>query len=263
MKGKILRVLINAIIISSFTTTAWAAPDWWKTPNEPVQPTKDISNEPVQPRKDISSSTETPKVPEKTQYKSSTLNYVALKFGAYFPQSIDLETWSNGFNGELAFGHYFNPNMAGEVGIGYFETKADFAGNTVLGRATENDKITVLPFTVTGKAIIPFGGKDDSHGASPSELYVGAGIGAYFAKGESDIFIQSLGRASDTSNDLAFGAHVVAGGNFDATPNIFLGVEMKYLWVKPSFSGTFFGVPIALDPKLDGFTATANLGYRF
>jgi len=267
MKGVIVKRLHQSLFIAitllSFTTTAWAAPDWWKTPNEPVQPTKDISNEPVQPRKDISSSTASPKVIEKTQYEVPKLNYVALKFGAYFPQSNDLETWSNGFNGELAFGHYFNPNMAGEVGIGYFETKADFAGNTVLGRATENDKITVLPVTVTGKAIIPLGGKDGSRGASPGELYIGAGIGAYFAKGESDIFIQSRGSASQSSNDVAFGAHVVAGGSFNATQNIFIGVEMKYLWVKPSFSGTFFGVPISLDPELDGFTATANLGFRF
>jgi len=244
--------LFIAITLLFFTTTVWALPDWW--------PKTDL---PAKQNSDISSSTVAPKVIDKTPYEVSKLNYVALKLGAYFPQSNDLETWSNGFNGEIAFGRYFNPNMAGEVGIGYFKTEADFTGTTYYGAATENDKITVLPLTVTGKAIIPLSGRDDFRGASSSELYLGAGIGAYFAKGESDIFIQSLGSASDTSNDVAFGAHVVVGGDFDVAPNIFLGVEMKYLWVKPSFSGTFFGVPISLDPKLDGFTATANLGYRF
>jgi outer membrane protein W len=198
-----------------------------------------------------------------TAFAERPANYATAKLGAYFPASNDLEGWNKGLNGELAFGHYFNPNMAGEVGIGYFTTKADFAGVTVLGAATESDKITVYPFTVTGKAILPFRGKPDPGGVFPSELYIGAGIGAYFAKAKSDIFIESLGRASDSDKDVAFGAHIVAGGSFDVTPNIFLGVEGKYFIVKPSFSGTFFGVPIALDARLNGYTATANLGYRF
>jgi hypothetical protein len=43
--------------------------------------------------------------------------------------------------------------------------------------------------------------------------------------------------------------------NFNVTPNVFLGAEGRYLWAKPSFGGQ--------DIKLDGFTVTGNLGFRF
>jgi hypothetical protein len=36
---------------------------------------------------------------------------------------------------------------------------------------------------------------------------------------------------------------------------MFLGLEGKYLWAKPSFGGQ--------DIKIDGFITTANLGVRF
>jgi hypothetical protein len=43
--------------------------------------------------------------------------------------------------------------------------------------------------------------------------------------------------------------------NFNITQIVFLGVEGRYLWAKPSFSGD--------DIKLDGFTVTGDLGFRF
>ncbi|HEX2720543.1 MAG TPA: outer membrane beta-barrel protein, partial [Candidatus Deferrimicrobium sp.] len=91
--------------------------------------------------------------------------------------------------------------------------------------------------TVTGKGIYPLG---------RVELYAGAGIGAYFAKAE-------LG--SQSYNDTALGWHILTGVNLNVMPNLFLGAEIKYLHVKPSF-GTW-------DSRLDGATATANLGLRF
>jgi hypothetical protein len=39
------------------------------------------------------------------------------------------------------------------------------------------------------------------------------------------------------------------------TSIVFLGVEGRYLWAKPSFGGQ--------DVELNGFTATGNLGLRF
>ena len=53
-------------------------------------------------------------------------NYVAGKMGVYSPQSNDLEGFDNGFNGEIAIGHYFSRNFAGEFGIGYFNTGGNF-----------------------------------------------------------------------------------------------------------------------------------------
>ena len=43
--------------------------------------------------------------------------------------------------------------------------------------------------------------------------------------------------------------------NFNITPTVFLGAEGRYLWAKPSWGGQ--------DIKLDGFTVTADLGFRF
>lgn len=182
-------------------------------------------------------------------------NYLAVKAGVYSPQASDMEDFSSGFNGELAIGHYFSPHLAGELGVGYFKTDADFSGfDPVLGAFSESDEITVYPVTVTVKAVAPLPG---------GELYVGAGLGAYIAKVESDLSIAALGHESQSASDTAIGGHIVGGGNINIAPNVYLGGEIKYLWAKPSFSATFFGVPVTLDAKLDGFLATANLGFRF
>ena len=154
-------------------------------------------------------------------------NYGMVKLGVYSPRSYFLTGggFSNAFDGEVALGHYFTPNVASEVGLGYFKT------------THESDQITVVPLTLTGKGILPL----DS-----AELYIGAGIGAYFASSEL---------STVSYNDTAVGWHVLAGGNFNVIPNLFLGAEIKYLWVKPSFG--------SYESKCDGMTATANIGVRF
>lgn len=183
-------------------------------------------------------------------------NYATLKLGGYFPQSNDLEDFSNGFNGEIALGHRFSPMFAGEFGIGYFKTDADFAGfDPFIGTFTETDELTVIPVTLTAKAVFPVGPN--------AELFGGAGIGVYFAKAEADLSSSVLGSATFSDDDNAFGFHLVAGGNVNINPNVFVGGEVKYLWADASFSGTTFGVPITVDSKLDGITLTATIGFRF
>lgn len=160
-------------------------------------------------------------------------NYATGKLGVYSPRSHFLTSvdFSKGFDGELALGRYINRYLAGEFGLGYFKT------------TTKSNQITVYPLTVTGKGIYPLGG---------GELYAGAGIGAYFAKFESDTG-RTLGVQSN--NDTALGWHILTGGTFNVMPNLFVGAEIKYLWVKPSLA--------PWDSRLDGMTATANLGVRF
>ena len=155
-------------------------------------------------------------------------NYATVKLGVYSPQSYYLteSDFSSGFDGELALGHYFIRNLAGEVGLGYFKTATN-----------GSDQITVYPLTVTGKGIYPLG---------KAELYAGAGIGAYFAKAELGI---------TSYNDTALGWHLLTGGTFNVMPTVFVGAEIKYLWVKPSFG--------SMESKLNGMIATANLGFRF
>ena len=168
-------------------------------------------------------------------------NYMVLKGGLYSPSNdFDLEgqhfNLDDGFVAEIAYGHYFIPMFAMELGAGYFESKASPAvpsGET---------KFKVVPVTLTGKVLFPIGS---------IEPYGEFGIGGYIAKADvSGSFSNFRG-----STESVFGLHAGAGVNFNVTQNVFLGVEGRYLWAKPSWGGQ--------DIKLDGFTVTADLGFRF
>ncbi len=168
-------------------------------------------------------------------------NYVALKGGIYSPSknfninNIDVDS-KTGFDGEIAFGHYFMPVFAMELGAGYFESKGSAAAQP--GDA----KLKVVPVLLTAKALLPMG---------PIEPYGEFGIGAYVTKLDVSGNLSNFSGSSKT----AFGLHAGAGVNFNITEAVFLGVEGRYLWAKPSMGGQ--------DIKLDGFTVTADLGFRF
>ncbi|MBE0568118.1 MAG: porin family protein [Deltaproteobacteria bacterium] len=178
--------------------------------------------------------------PSVSQAENPT-NYLVLKGGLYSPSedfniddtNFDLD---DGYVAEVAFGHYFAPMFATELGVGYFESKASAA--VPAGEA----KFKVVPVTVTGKVLFPFG---------PIEPYGEFGIGGYITKAEVNGTIGNF----EGSTKGVFGLHAGAGVNFNLTPNVFLGAEGRYLWAKPSWGGQ--------DIKLNGFTATANLGFRF
>jgi len=168
-------------------------------------------------------------------------NYVVLKGGLYSPSNdFDLNgqhfNHDDGFVAEIAYGHYFMPMFALELGAGYFESKASAevpAGET---------KFKVVPVTLTGKVLFPFGS---------IEPYGEFGIGGYITG--TDVS-GTVNEAIDSTKSV-FGLHAGAGVNFNITKNVFLGAEGRYLWAKPSWGGT--------DIKLDGFTVTADLGFRF
>jgi opacity protein-like surface antigen len=168
-------------------------------------------------------------------------NYVVLKGGLYSPNNdFDIGAThfelDDGFVAELAVGHYIVPFFATELGIGYFESKASPA--VPPGEV----KFKVVPVTLTGKVLLPFG---------PIEPYGEFGIGGYIT--EADVS-GTIGNFAGSTKGV-FGLHAGGGVNFNITPNVFLGAEGRYLWAKPSFGGQ--------DIKLDGFTVTGNLGYRF
>jgi outer membrane protein W len=174
-------------------------------------------------------------------------NYVVMKAGIYSPsESFDLNNFNGGttskfdtktgFAGEVAVGHYFTPNLAVELGAGYFQTKGSPAaqpGETML---------RVVPLIATGKVFIPMG---------IFEPYGLGGIGAYV----SDINVKGNSGNFSGSTEVTYGFHAGAGFNVNVTSNMFLGLEGKYLWAEPSFGGN--------NVKLDGFVTTANLGFRF
>lgn len=166
-------------------------------------------------------------------------NYLVLKGGLYSPSNdfhIDNTQFNHddGFVGEIAFGHYFMPMFALELGAGYFESKAAAPANET--------KLKVIPVTLTGKVLFPIG---------PIEPYGEFGVGGYFTKAEVSGSVSNF----SGSTKSVFGLHAGAGVNFNITESVFLGVEGRYIWAKPSWGGT--------DIKLDGFTVTADLGFRF
>lgn len=174
-------------------------------------------------------------------------NYVAFKGGIYSPsKTFEVENVNAGRTdrfdsktgpaGEVAIGHYFMPMLAAELGAGYFESKGS-------GAAGSGDaKLKVVPVTLTAKGLLPMG---------PVEPYGEFGIGAYTSKFD----ISGNNESFSGSTKTAFGLHAGAGVNVNLGETTFLGAEGRYIWAKPSFGGQ--------DIKLDGFTLTANLGFRF
>lgn len=187
-------------------------------------------------------------------------SYVALKGGFYSPSaSFDLGNVNaesafdgsadTGVAGEIAFGHYFMPAFALELGAGYFRAKGTFASASEGGREL---KFNVIPIILSAKVFVPVG---------PVFPYGEAGLGAYFS--EFDV--------SDSANTFAgtttFGAHVGAGLNVDVSAHAFVGLEMRYVWDDPSFGDQQIdlnGEDYALNGfNLNGFTTTFVLGFGF
>jgi opacity protein-like surface antigen len=174
-------------------------------------------------------------------------NYSVIKGGLYSPSgSFDLSNFNGGhethldsktgFDGEIAFGHYFLPVFAVELGAGFFESKGSPAAEP------GHLRLKVVPVVATAKALLPLGG---------FEPYGEFGIGAYFTKFDID---GNLGSLSNDSK-ITYGLHAGAGVNFNITDTAFLGVEGRYIWTKPSFGGQ--------DIRLGGFTTTVAVGFRF
>jgi outer membrane protein W len=185
-------------------------------------------------------------------------NYLAFKGGIYSPSAtfdignIDVSTTfdadtKTGFDGEIAYGHFFLPTFAMEMGIGYFKGTGSFA--TTPPQAMD---FNVIPVIVSAKAFIP---------AGPIDPYGEVGIGAYF----TDFNVSD--NLNTFSGNSTFGLHTGAGLNANISPNYFLGVEARYVWANPSFGDQAIRLndtEYALNGfKLNGFTTTLVLGYNF
>jgi len=173
-------------------------------------------------------------------------NYVLLKGGFYSPSAtFDLDNFNGGkehldsktgFAGEVAMGHYFFPMLAVELGAGYFQSKGSPAA------APGETMLKVVPLIATGKVFLPMG---------IFEPYGLVGIGAYI----TDLDVHGTTGNFHGSTEVTYGLHAGAGFNINVHPNMFVGLEGKYLWAEPSFGGQHI--------RLDGFITTANLGFRF
>ena len=186
-------------------------------------------------------------------------SYLAIKGGIYSPSAtfdlsnIDVETTfdgdtKTGVDGEIAFGHYFLPTFALELGIGYFKSTGSYETDATRGDVDFN----VIPIILSAKVLSPVG---------PVDPYGEFGIGAYFSEFNLDNNLNTF------DGTTTFGVHAGAGLNVGITQNAFIGVEARYVWAEPSFGGQ----TIRLNDddydlngfKLNGFTTTLALGYCF
>ncbi|MDO8282569.1 MAG: outer membrane beta-barrel protein [Thermodesulfovibrionia bacterium] len=174
-------------------------------------------------------------------------NYMVLKGGIYSPsEEYDLDNFNGGyesrldtktgFNGEIALGHYFLPILSVELGAGYFESKGSPSAEP------GETRLKVVPVLATAKVYLPVG---------IIEPYGEFGIGAYFTKLEVNGNLSSF----EGSSKITYGLHGGVGLNVNLTDEVFVGIEGRYLWAKPSFGGQ--------NVNIDGFTTTADLGFRF
>jgi len=178
--------------------------------------------------------------------------YIAFKPGIYSPQSSDLDGFDTGFNGDFVFGFRLNPNIAVELGIGYFNTEGEktVTGATYGGR--KNFDLDVWSFTFTLKAILPY---------KKWEFFGFGGGGAYSVSRPYDVenyYHHYYYDDYDDDYDLVLGGYLGAGIHYNIAPKIFLGVEGKYLWTEQA---KFEYLEERF--RMDGIIATAVIGFRF
>ncbi len=170
-------------------------------------------------------------------------DYTELKGGYYYPtERFRLNEFSStdfdkkkGFDGEIAFGHHYGPVFGTEFGIGYFQDRRF----PVLGEG--RTKLEGIPVLLSAKLFLPLG---------PVEPYAEAGVGAYFTRFE----VESAA-GPQRFREVNFGPHVGAGLNINVTDKVYLGAEARYRWVRPEYGGQ--------KVRLDGYTGTVNLGFRY
>lgn len=177
--------------------------------------------------------------------------YIAFKPGIYVPRSSDLDGFDTGFNGEISFGYRLNPNVAAELGIGYFHTQGERSSDI----HSDTFDIDVVPVTVTLKAILP---------VQKWEFFGLGGGGLYFTYGPFDNDYDYYHYDHHHYNhyhydyDTLIGGYLGAGIHYYVMRRSFVGIEGKYLWTtKAEFENIDLGF------HLDGILANAVLGFRF
>ena len=187
----------------------------------------------------------------------SKLNYAQIKMGAFKPTSgFDNAGYDTGFDGSIAYGRYLTKHLIleGAIDGSLSRNKLSSANNTIGDYSQKND-IGVTAFLLTLK---------EEYSIGHFNLYGGGGIGAYYANLYSKVDTNRFGTFNKDESDTVFGAHLVAGANYDITQNWFLGLEGTYRWTgKVKINGSAATVPVTYNDDLNGYTIAASVGYRF
>ncbi len=169
-------------------------------------------------------------------------NYVVIKLGGYSPVSNELTGYDTGFNGEAAFGHYFNRYFATELGVGHLQTSGTAFCVALNAFCTEDIDATYVEATAKAVFPVPY---YYSRGYGPlMDFYLGGGVGVYFANDNVDAI-------DFHRSDTVPGFQILGGTDFNLNRNVFLGLELKYMYAKP------------FDTDIEGMIFTGNIGFRF
>jgi hypothetical protein len=184
------------------------------------------------------------------------IQYIAVRAGGYLPEGDLHDDFEGRVGADIVFGHYFNPRLALEGGIGLFNTKGDVRDfNPAFGTFDQKGEVSVTLIFLTLKRVHPI---------KIGELYLGGGIGLYFADIDVDINSHTLGSGSLSGSDTVPGIHLLAGANFNITDYWFLGLEGKYMITGDvSVSDTVLGIPFDREYNLNGINITGVVGFRF
>jgi opacity protein-like surface antigen len=185
-------------------------------------------------------------------------NYAQVKLGAFQPTGdLDDAGFDAGPLASVAYGRYLTRYLSVETSIEGFGTQNDDirGTNTIAGSYELENTLAASAFLVTLKGEYPVG---------PVSFFGGIGGGFYVVTLDSDIDTSMLGDFSIDDDDSVFGAHVVAGANYDITDRFYIGLEGMYRWTDDvDLSETVALIPVEYSGDLSGFSVTVNAGFRF
>ncbi|KJS03260.1 MAG: hypothetical protein VR65_03390 [Desulfobulbaceae bacterium BRH_c16a] len=184
-------------------------------------------------------------------------NYGQFKLGGFQPTGdLDDADFDAGVQVSGAYGRYLTRYLVVETAIEGFALENDVRGTSATAGSFEQDNtLATAAFLVTLKGECPVG---------PVSLFGGIGGGFYLVNLDSDIDTSLLGDFSTDDDDAVFGAHVVAGANYDITDRFFVGLEGMYRWTDDlDLFETVALIPVEYSGDLSGFSITVNGGYRF
>jgi opacity protein-like surface antigen len=185
-------------------------------------------------------------------------NYAQVKLGAFQPTGdLDDAGFDAGPLASVAYGRYLTRYLSVETSIEGFGTQNDDirGTNTIAGSYELENTLAASAFLVTLKGEYPVG---------PVSFFGGIGGGFYVVTLDSDIDTSMIGDFSIDDDDSVFGAHVVAGANYDITDRFYIGLEGMYRWTDDvDLSETVALIPVEYSGDLSGFSVTVNAGFRF
>ncbi len=188
------------------------------------------------------------------QYK----NYGMIKTGVFVPTGdLDDADYDADFNLAVVYGRYFGNYLVLEGAVDFYASDKDFDGYTSSTGYYEVDNlIGISALSVSIKGVIPLG---------EASFYCGAGIGIYFADLSTEVETSTFGDFDgDDEYDSVFGCHIVAGGNYNITQRIFIGLEGIYRWTgEVDIDDRVATIPVGFEGDLDGYTISISAGFRF